>query len=563
MSNSAKADIGYNPKVKWNVKSTLKDRKDLVDVLLANRSIVSEEEVKLFLNPPTSQTLLKSLPSEFKKELSEAKKLIDAAISKNIPIVIHGDYDSDGVCATAILTKVLRDELGYTKVISHIPNRFEHGYGISNGSIESCVQKVEDKFGKFEEGLLISVDSGITAVHAVAFAKKQGFKVIITDHHQKPLPLPPADLIVWTDKLVGSGIAWALAQELGSKDSQAIGIVALATVTDLQPVLGLNRSIVKDGLEVLNSNPPLAIKVLREVAGRTKGEITTYDLGWVFGPRINATGRMGDADEALQLLLETNEEKAFELARRLNQMNLERQDKTLEMYDLAGNFDREGLPRLIIAYNEAFHEGIIGLVAAKLVQEYHRPAIVVSLDGEYGKGSVRSVAGVDIIAFLRENEDLFEDLGGHPMAAGFTIKREKLNEMETRLLKLSEKIISDEHLVPVLDVDLEVRLGEVDLGFVEDVEKLKPFGVGNRQPVFVSRRVGVVGTDLVGRDQTHLTLKVLSEGKQYRAIYFNGAEHKDKISVGDTIDIAFSVERNDYNGKTYVNLVLKDLAKSL
>ena len=409
--------------------------------------------------------------------------------------------------------------------------------------------------------LLISVDSGVTAVEAVKFAKEKGFKVIITDHHQKPTQLPPADLIVWTDKLVGSGVAWALGRELGSKDPQLIGLVALATVTDLQPVLGLSRSIVKEGLELLSLNPPLAIKVLREIAGRVKGEITTYDLGWVFGPRINATGRMGDADEALQLLLETNEEKAFELARRLNQMNLERQDKTLEMYELAGNFNREGLPRLIIAYNEAFHEGIIGLVASKLVQEYHRPAIVVSLDGEFGKGSARSVAGVDIISFLRESADLFEDLGGHPMAAGFTIKRDKLDEMESRLLKHSEKAILDEHLVPTLDVDLEVSLKEVDLDFVREVEKLKPFGVGNRAPVFVSREVGVVGADLVGRDQSHLSLRVLSEGKSYKAIYFNGAEHKDKISVGDKIDIAFSAERNEYNGNTYVNLVLKDWAK--
>ncbi|OGC47229.1 single-stranded-DNA-specific exonuclease RecJ [candidate division WWE3 bacterium RIFCSPHIGHO2_01_FULL_42_13] len=549
--------------MKWNIKNTLKDKKDLINVLLDNRGITGETEKELFLNPQPTFQLLNELPTAFRKEMQEAKEIINDVISQKLPIVIHGDYDTDGVSSTAILTKVLRNELGYEKIISHIPNRFEHGYGISKSSIEACVQKVEKAFGEFKEGLLISVDSGITAVDAVKFAKERGFKVIITDHHQKPPQLPPADLIVWTDVLVGSGIAWALGQELGSKDPQLLGLAALATVTDLQPVLGFNRSIVKEGLEVLNSNPPLAIKVLREVAGRVRGEITTYDLGWVFGPRINATGRMGDADEALQLLLETKEEKAFEFARHLNQMNLERQDKTLEMYELAGNFDREGLPRLIIAYSEAFHEGIIGLVAAKLSQEYHRPAIVVSLDKDYGKGSARSVTGVDIIAFLRENEDLFEDLGGHPMAAGFTIKREKLEEMEKRLLKLSEKYILDEHLIPVLDVDLEVKLGDVDLSFVEEIEKLKPFGIGNRASLFVSRVVGVVGVDLVGKDRSHLTLRILSAGKQYRAIYFNGAEHKDNISVGDKIDIAFSAERNEYNGNTYVNLVLKDWAKSL
>lgn len=547
--------------MRWNILNTLDKEKSLINQLLENRGIVGEKEKEHFLNPPPVSELLKELPKEFKTSAEKAKKIIENAISKDFPIIVHGDYDADGICATAILIKILREELGHKKSFSFIPNRFEHSYGISEDSIDACIEKVEKSVGEFACAVLISVDSGITAVEAIKYAKKQGFKTIITDHHQKPSILPPADCIVWSDKLVGSGVSWVLGCVLGSKDPKSIGLAALATVTDLQPVLGFNRSIVKEGLTVLNSNPPIGLKALHEVAGRKGKEITTYDLGWVFGPRINASGRIGDAEEALQLLLEKDKLKVFEIAQQLNALNINRQDKTVEMYKVVNEFDKENLPKIIITANEEYHEGIIGLVAAKLAKEYYRPSIVISLDNEFGKGSVRSISGVDIIAFLREFEDLFESLGGHPMAAGFTIKRDRVGELEEKILKVVDELILEEHFELLLDIDLEVPLSTVDFDFIEEVEQLKPFGVGNKAPLFVSRGVSLTGFDVVGRDRTHLSMKLINEGRPYRGIFFGGAFYADDLNIGDEIDIVYSAERNEYNGRTYVNLVIKDIKK--
>jgi single-stranded-DNA-specific exonuclease len=548
---------------KWDVKHILDDNDVLLDVLLSDRGLDTEEDQKKFLNPHPILTILKNLPEDFKENTKKAAELVKMTIGEGKPIVIHGDYDADGICATAILQKIIRSELDYDKSFAFIPNRFDHGYGVTEASIDAIVVSIKKNEESVEGALLITVDAGITAVDAIAYAKKKGFNVIVTDHHQKPNQLPPADLIVWNDEVVGAGVAWILGRILGSKNPQLLAFAALATVTDLQPLTSYNRSIVKEGLEIFNSNPPLGLKLLREVAGK-KGEVTTYDLGWVLGPRINATGRISNADEALLLLLEEDEEKAREHAVYLNQINATRQDKTLEMYALSQDLDPEDLPRIIVSSNKDYHEGIIGLVAAKLKQTHNRPAIVMSIDGDYAKGSVRSVIGVDIIKLLREFEDIFESVGGHPMAAGFTLHTDKFDEFNKNITKYAEKYVLDEHLVPVLSIDAQVPLDIVDIDFVKSIARLKPFGVGNKEPVFMSEKVSVTNVNTVGRDGTHISLKLGTDGvggRGHKAIFFGGAEHEVacNIAFGDIIDVAYTARENEFNGRRYVDLMVKDV----
>lgn len=549
--------------MKWNIKDKYNEKSEFIDILLEGRGITGDEEKARFLNPPPIFNMLKEMSDDFKDSAKEAVSKIESTIKEEVPIVIHGDYDADGICAVAILSRVLRNELGYEKAFSFIPNRFDHGYGLSKSSVDESWGKLEEKFENIEKALLITVDSGITSVNEVEYAKSRGFDVIITDHHQKPDVLPDTETIVWNDQVVGAGIAWILAKLLKSSDRRLLGLAALATVTDLQPLFNYNRSIVKEGLEVLNKDPLPGIKALQQIAGRSDEKITTYDLGWVLGPRINASGRINDAEVALALLLEDGFDKAVEFAKSLNQINIERQQTTTEMYEMVTEISSDDLPKIIVSTNENYHEGIIGLVASKLVEKHYRPSIVISLNDDMAKGSVRSISGVNIIEFLRKFEDLFESVGGHPMAAGFTIKREKIETFREKVSEYANEYIDDEHLKPVLDVDLQIPIEIVDVKFLKILEKLKPFGIGNRSPVFASRNLGITNINLVGRGESHLSLELIDtdSGKKYRAIYFGGGWLADQIFLGDRVDIAYQAKENNYRGRTYVNLVLKDIKK--
>jgi single-stranded-DNA-specific exonuclease len=549
---------------RWNILCEYGPDLNVIELLLKNRGIVTEEEREMFLEPPNPITLASTFPSEFKRSLIKCRDTIVDAVEKDIPIIIHGDYDADGICAAAILYNTLAHEKNYSRCFVFIPNRFDHGYGLSVKSIDAVLKSVEESLGESpKDALIISVDSGITSVGEVEYIRSLGFQTIITDHHQKPAVLPEADCIVWNDKLVGASIAWYVSKTLGSKDRQSVALAALATVTDLQSLQYLNRSIVKEGLKVLNSDPPLGIKKLLEVSGRREGEVTTYDLGWVLGPRLNASGRIVDARDSLELLIGTDENVLEDIALNLNRVNSERQDKTVEMYEVAGAVTSDKPPKLIISHNEEYHEGIIGLVAAKLTQKYYRPSIVISLSDGQGKGSVRSIKGVDVISMLREHDDLFENLGGHPMAAGFTILRENIPVLEERLLPFFEEKIDDELLIPVLDIDLKIPLRLVDLDLAEEIDGLKPFGIGNPEPVLLSEKVGVAGLNIVGKESSHYSLRILDDGNFYKGIYFNGVGMNGDLSTGDTVDIVYKIRTSEFNGNKKVELVIEDLRKSV
>ena len=565
------------PMYKWNVLGEYNPKKDVVSLILESRGI---KDVKTFLKTPSLNESFNGFSADFKNSLVKAKELIFEAMENEIPILIFGDYDSDGINAAAILYNFFRREKKYEKIYRFIPNRFEHSYGLSKKAIDESLEEIKkQEAGNDEKGtkkdrkekseksensdkvLFITVDVGITADKEVAYIKKLGHSVILTDHHQKPDKVPDADVIVWNDDVCGSEISWILSKVLGSKSREGVAYAAVATVTDLLPLLGFNRVVVKRGLEVLNSNPPLGYKKLLEAAGIKDIEITTYELGWVIGPRLNASGRLQSSEDSFRLLTETDEKVLEELAQNLNSKNIERQEKTLEMYDMASEIDENNLPKIIFSSDEKYHEGIIGLVSAKLTQRYYRPSVVISLSGDYGKGSVRSIPGINIIEVLRKFEDLFVDLGGHPMAGGFTIEKKKIPEMKKKVSDYVEKNFGDEVFNPVLNIDLEIPSEVISVDLLNEIEKMKPFGMGNEQPVFLSRGLGVVSCDVIGKDGNHLRLKLYDGEKYQRAVFFGGKRFEKDFEIGGRLDLVYSLNKNEYNGNTYVDMVVKDYRK--
>jgi len=539
---------------RWNVLSEYNPKLPVVDQILNNRGITNVSE---FINLFPVTEYFSKLPQELKDGFNLAKKIILEAIAQNKTIVIYGDYDVDGICSTAILYNTLKNELNYNNIIFFIPNRFDHGYGLSEGAIEEI-----NKSHILEDALFVTVDTGITAQKEVAKLKKLGHTVIIVDHHQKPDMLPDADCVVWFDEVVATTLSWLLCKYLGSKDKQSVALAGLATVTDVEPLLGFNRTLVKAGLDVMNSNPPLGIKELMKIAGKKDSEITTYDLGWVLGPRLNASGRLVNASDSLTLFIESDPEKVSQSAQKLNSLNEDRQDKTSSMYEIAMSSNTGDLPKIILSESSEYHEGIIGLVAAKLVQKYYRPAIVISVSDGVGKGSVRSVKGFDVTAFLRKFEDLFINLGGHPMAAGFSIEKSKIEELRQKINACTNDYLTDEMLIPELTVDLKIPVSLIGMKLFNEIEKMKPFGMANDEPVFLTESFGIAEINTIGKENQHVKFKLYADGKYYKAIYFDSSEKTKDLKFGEKVNVVYTIKKNEYNGNVTLDLVIKDLKLS-
>ena len=559
---------------KWVVKGAYGENINVVTQLLRNRGI-GEDAREEFLSPLPLAEYLKKMPGDFKESLKKAREEILIAIKDNRAIVIHGDYDADGICATAILYKTLTQTLGHAKVAYFLPNRFDHGYGLSPESVKEIAKLTKERFG-VAGGLVITVDCGITAgQEVIESAKGLGFRVIITDHHQKGESDPRTEVVLWNDGVVGAGVALVLALVLGLRDEQLLSLAGIATVTDLAPLKGFNRALVKRTLALLNTNPPLGIKSLLDVSGGTNGEIGMYDLGYIIGPRLNASGRLDSAYDSLRLLLEDDSVEVTKIAQKLNAVNLERQEMTQKMFDLAdelyvqdetsrvGNEPSLANSKIIITASEKFHEGVIGLVAGKLAQKYYKPAIAIAINGDVGKASGRSIPGVNIVDLLKHFEERFTGLGGHPMAAGFSLKKENLAKFTTDLLKYAQENIAQDLLVPQLTVDLEIPLLLITASLLKEVDQLKPYGIGNPEPLFLSRNVGVAGSSLVGKDGSHLSLKLFDGQNTYKAILFD-AKNLGVLSfdLGTRIDIVYSASLKDFHGTPSLDLVIKDFAPS-
>jgi len=535
---------------KWQVlgKPAASNQETVVKTLLKNRGIKDQET---FFNPPKPNHLISQLSEYFpdldQSQLQSAVERIKSAIANKEKIVVWGDYDVDGVTSTALLWQAL-DALG-ADALPYIPDRFTEGYGLNKERIK--------KLGEQGFGLMVTVDSGITAREEVEYANSLGLEVIVTDHHLKPKELPPARAIVHTTELCGAGVVWLLVSSLQETTADKdLDLVAIATVADLQPLLGANRSFVKYGFEVLNRNERPGLAALIEVAGLKSGNLGSYAVGWILGPRINAVGRLERGIEALRLLCTQEETRARELAHLLEAANVERQALTVETFNHAKGLV-EKKDNLIVLYHDSWHEGIIGLVAGKLVEEYGRPAVVIAKGEEFSKGSVRSVNGFNILKALRKHDDLLEDVGGHEMAAGFTVLNENLERFATVLKEEIEEELRDLDPRPTLKIDLELPLYSLSRELAAELEKFRPYGVGNPEPRFVSHGVNVLEERKVGRQRQHLKLLV-SPG--FEAIWFSHGEDGG-FTLGEEISLAYTPGIEVWNGKEKVTLKIRDLRK--
>jgi len=543
---------------------------DIVDVLLKNRGINTKKEREEFFNPtPPDEISVESLglsTREINKTITRIKK----AKVKKERVIVFGDYDADGVCATAILWECLH-ALGLD-VLPYIPDRFSEGYGLKTESL----QKLKAKTPKLK--LIITVDNGIVANEGVDVANKLGIDVIITDHHQKGKRLPKAYAIVHTDKIGGAGIAWILAREIKKKPITnhqslitGLELAAIGTISDQLPLIGPNRSFAKYGLAALNNTKRLGLLALFEEAGlidaktrlrqRTSArQVGTYEVNFVIAPRINAMGRMTHAIDSLRLLCTRSYTKAQELAQLLGKTNSERQRVVEEVVAHARiEAEKRKWEGIMILQHERYHEGVIGLAASRLVEEFWRPAIVFSKGKTYSKASARSIPGFNIIAAIRELDDMLLDGGGHPMAAGFTIATSKLKKFTQKLDKVSSSLLTDDLMTKKLKIDLELHFKELNWELVDSIKKFEPSGIGNPTPTFVTKDVFPLDARVVGRDRKHLKLKLRQEDKIFSAIAFGFGEIYVKLSPENTIDIAYRLEENIWNGNRNIELKIKDI----
>lgn len=535
--------------MKWEVLGKGKS-KNIIDTLLKNRGIKTPKEKKEFFNPTRPEKLNLGKLGISQDEVKKAIKRIKEARRKKEKVIVYGDYDADGICATAILWECLY-KLGLN-VLPYIPERFSEGYGLNIESIKKLKEKDPDL------SLILTVDHGIVADKKVDVAKDLGIDVIITDHHEKGKTIPKAYSIVHTTKISGSGVAWILSRELGS--SSGLDLAALGTISDQLFLIGPNRSIAKYGLEVLRKTSRPGLLSLFEEAQIEKEKIGTYEVGFIIAPRINAMGRLTNAIDSLRLLCTKDRKRARELADLVGRTNFERQKIVETVVSHAkeelGEKVEEGI---IVLSHESYHEGVIGLAAAKLVEKFYRPAIVLSLKKDISKASARSIAGFNIIEVIRKLEGLYLEGGGHPMAAGFSIETSKIEEFTRRLNKISKPLLTEDLLSRKLKIDLEINFDQINQELCKKLKDFEPTGLGNFVPSFITKGAEVLEARTVGRENTHLKLKLRKDSKIFDAIAFGLGNFLTKITPKAKVDIVYSIEENIWNNQTSLQLKIKDL----
>jgi single-stranded-DNA-specific exonuclease len=542
--------------------------------ILYNRGIVDPEEVDAFL----SGRVRFDDPFHL-LGMAEAVSRIRAAIDSGEPIVVYGDFDADGVTATALLVQTL--EAMRARVSPYIPHRVDEGYGLNCDAL--------DRIAAAGAGLVITVDCGIRSPAEVAHGKRLGLDMIVTDHHSIGQELPPALAVINPklpddpypfDGLAGVGIAFKLAQALMLEErrhpigpeplhlaeSDLIDLVAIGTVADLAPLLGENRSLVQRGLAALNQARRPGVRALLEEAGLRPGMVDATSIGFVLGPRLNAAGRLSTADISYRLLTAPDAWIASPLATELGRLNARRQQLTAEKVALARErLQAEGVDRsLYLVADPDFLPGIVGLVAGKLSEDLYRPVVVAEVGPWQTHGSARSIPEFNITAALDECRDILERHGGHAAAAGFTIRTDALEELRRRLEQIADRQLGGKELVPVLQVDAKVELAELDWAAAELFAQLEPCGYANPPPVFATLGLEVVEYRAVGKERQHLKITVRdpsATGPQARvvrdAIAFRMGEWVDQLP--EMVDLAYTFEVNEFNGETRLQLNVKDL----
>lgn len=550
---------------RWEIEEKLKTSdtilslERIIKILLKNRGLKTAEQQKDFFNPKSP---LKLTLSELKIKDTEVKKAITRLLKakKNKEkIFIYGDYDADGICGTAVLWENLY-KLGFD-VLPYIPERFSEGYGINFESIKI----LKDKYPNLK--LIITVDNGIVAVKEVKAIKELGVDVIISDHHE-PEKIKPVSLATIHSTLIsGSAMAWVFAREVVkkfkgnlNKVESDLDLVAIGTIADQVPLISLNRSFAKYGLEKLNQTErPGLLAIFNETALKI-GNIGTYEVGFMIAPRINAMGRLANAIDSLRLLCVRNPFKARDLAKQLSKTNLERQKIVDEVVLHARSIvTKDFTQKVIILAHESYHEGVIGLAAGKLTEEFHRPSIVISKGKDMAKASARSIPGFNIIENLRKLDKYLQAGGGHPMAAGFSIAVSDIDIFIQKFQKLSDPLLTEEILERKLKADMEIGFNNLDMKLEEKLEEFSPFGLGNSSPVFVTRNAEVIEAKTVGREMKHLKFVLRNKDRVFGAIGFNLGYLLPELIKGRKIDIAYNLEKNVWNNSVELQLKIKDL----
>ena len=536
--------------------------------LLCMRGFGDVEIASRFLNPS-----LDHLHDPFRlADMDKAIPRLERAIAQREKIAIHGDYDVDGITSTVILRRAL--EMLGGSVVHFLPERMRDGYGLQPVTIE--------RLHADGVGLIVSVDCGIRAAEAARRARDLGVDLIITDHHEPEGTLPDAVAVInpkradcsYPDKyLAGVGVALKVVQALCARAQKAkwlpafVKVAAIGTLADVVPLIGENRVIARHGLASLSKGPhAIGLRALLDASGLTGKTIDSYHVGFMLAPRVNAAGRMSTPDIAARLLLATDEsmeEEARALAQQLCDENTRRQQEEADLVAQAKKAIETdpavGAHNVLVVGGAGWHRGVIGIAASKLVDTYHRPSIVLSIDGDIAHGSCRSIPDFDILGALEQCSDVFIKFGGHKQAAGLTMEAARVPEFRTRINAFADETIEPDQLRPRLRIDAPLSLKGITHDLVSGLDQLGPFGMSNPRPVFHAKGVEIVEGPRTIKDR-HLKMTFAQDGRRFRAIAWRAAEKAEFLERNKAaVNLAFSLDRNEFQGETFLELSVADV----
>ena len=538
--------------------------------LLIERGVSSVGEAKRFFRP-----LLSQLHDPFlMKDMDVAVDRLNQAMGRKERIMVYGDYDVDGTTAVALVYKFLQQF--YSNIDYYIPNRYEEGYGVSVKGVDYA----------YETGvkLIIVLDCGIKAVNEIAYAKEKGIDFIICDHHVPDEVLPPAVAILNAKRpdatypyehLSGCGVGFKFMQAFAINNgidfhqlTPLLDLVAVSVASDIVPIMGENRILTYHGLKQLNSNPSVGLKAIIDVCGLSEKEITVGDIVFKIGPRINASGRIQNGKEAVELLVEKDFSTALEKANLINQYNETRKDLDKAMTEEANKIVEEledlSERRTIVIFNEAWHKGVIGIVASRLTEIYYRPAVVLTRTNDLATGSARSVSGFDVYKAIEHCRDLLENFGGHTYAAGLSMKAENVEEFTRRFEEYVTNHILPEQTCAVINIDAEIDFRDITPKFHSDLKKFNPFGPDNHKPIFCTNNVYDYGTSkVVGREQEHIKLELVDNKSNnvMNGIAFGQSSQARYIKTKRSFNICYTIEENTHK-RGEVQLQIEDIKPS-
>ncbi len=535
--------------------------------LLFDRGITTAQQARHFFRPQLTE-----LHDPFTmNDMQVAVDRLNLAMGRKERIMVYGDYDVDGCTAVALVYKFLQQF--YSNIDFYIPDRYEEGYGISKKGIDFAAQT--------GVGLIIVLDCGIKAVEEIAYAKSLGIDFIICDHHVPDEVLPCAVAILNPKRLdnhypdvnlSGCGVGFKFMQAFAASNgiefnklTSLLDLCSVSIASDIVPIMGENRILAYHGLRCLNANPSIGLQAIIEVCGLADRELTMNDIIFKIGPRINASGRMQNGKEAVELLVEKDYQMALERAEKINLYNEARKDLDKQMTEEAVEQvkDLPGLDqrRSIVIYNKAWHKGVIGIVASRLTEQYYRPAVVLTLSDGMATGSARSVSGFDVYKAVQSCEDLLENFGGHTYAAGLTLPVEHIDEFTKRFEQYVANHILDEQTEASLDIDAILDFKDITFRFYQQLRKFAPFGPSNLKPIFCTKRVYDYGTSkVVGRGQEHIKLELVDNKSNnvMNGIAFGQSSQARYIKTKRAFDICYTIEENTHK-RGEVQLQIDDI----